>query len=89
MFNLMQELFSPGSKHTDDEQRRLEHTRVQEGVGDPGKGPIDLSSGRALIRPPEQRIEPRPEPSGTLRRPEQPPSAERPPWRLRPEPPGN
>lgn len=87
MFNLMQELFTPGSKHADDEQRRLEHTRIQEGVGDPGRGPIDLSSGKALIRPPEQRVERRPEPSRTLRRPEQPPSAARPPWRPRPEPP--
>ncbi|MEU2722561.1 DUF6191 domain-containing protein [Streptomyces smyrnaeus] len=68
MFNLIEELFSPNSKHADDEQRRLEHTRVQEGSNDPGKGPIDLTSGQVLIRPPGQRTEPalcpgpRPEP---------------------------
>lgn len=55
MFNLIEELFSPSRRHTDDERRRLEHTRVEEGSNDPGHGPIDLSSGRVLIRPPEQR----------------------------------
>jgi Family of unknown function (DUF6191) len=54
MFNLIEELFSPGRRHTDDERRRLEHTRVEEGSNDPGQGPIDLSSGRVLIRPREQ-----------------------------------
>ncbi|WP_307805368.1 DUF6191 domain-containing protein [Streptomyces spirodelae] len=63
MFNLMEELFSPGRKHTDDEQRRLEHTRVEEGSTDPGKGPIDLASGQVLIRPPGQRTDPEPEPA--------------------------
>ncbi|OEU85809.1 hypothetical protein DB35_12225 [Streptomyces abyssalis] len=55
MFNLMEELFSPGRRHTEDERRRLEHTRVEAGSNDPGHGPIDLTSGRVLIRPPEQR----------------------------------
>jgi len=58
MFNLIEELFAPGRKHTDDEQRRLEHTRVEEGSNDPGKGPIDLASGHVLIRPPGQRTAP-------------------------------
>jgi len=55
MFNLIEELFSPGRRHTDDERRRLEHTRVEEGSNDPGRGPVDLTSGHVLIRPPEQR----------------------------------
>jgi hypothetical protein len=55
MFNLIEELFSPGRRHTEDERRRLEHTRVEEGSNDPGHGPIDLTSGHVLIRPPEQR----------------------------------
>ncbi|MGP3972585.1 DUF6191 domain-containing protein [Streptomyces sp. 8N114] len=62
MFNLIEELFSPSRKHTDDEQRRLEHTRVQEGSNDPGKGPIDLASGQVVIRPPGQRSVPEAEP---------------------------
>jgi hypothetical protein len=55
MFNLIEELFSPGRRHTEDERRRLEHTRVEEGSNDPGHGPVDLTSGHVLIRPPEQR----------------------------------
>jgi hypothetical protein len=51
LFNLIEELFSPSRRHTDDERRRLEHTRVEEGSNDPGHGPIDLRSGRVLIRP--------------------------------------
>ncbi|HZG03586.1 MAG TPA: DUF6191 domain-containing protein [Streptomyces sp.] len=50
MFNLIEELFSPGRRHADDERRRLEHTRVEEGSHDPGRGPIDLASGHVLIR---------------------------------------
>lgn len=55
MFNLIQELFSPSQRHSDDERRRLDHTRVDEGSSDPGEGPIDLASGHVVIRPPEQR----------------------------------
>jgi len=50
MFNLVEELFNPGRRHTNDERRRLENTRVEEGSNDPGRGPIDLASGRVLIR---------------------------------------
>ncbi|HEX5565753.1 MAG TPA: DUF6191 domain-containing protein [Streptomyces sp.] len=50
MFNLIEELFNPGRRHTNDERRRLENTRVEEGSNDPGRGPIDLASGRVLIR---------------------------------------
>ncbi|GAA2631518.1 DUF6191 domain-containing protein [Streptomyces axinellae] len=59
MFNLIEELFSPGRKHSEDERQRLAHTRFDAGAdgadGDPGKGPIDLASGRVTVRPPQQR----------------------------------
>ncbi|MFG2311878.1 DUF6191 domain-containing protein [Streptomyces sp. NPDC048566] len=51
MFNPFEELFAPGRKHTDDERRRLELTRVDLNDGDPGHGPIDLSSGSVVVRP--------------------------------------
>ncbi|MFG2980891.1 DUF6191 domain-containing protein [Streptomyces sp. NPDC048258] len=50
MFNMIEELFNPGRKHTDDEKKRLELSRVDVNDGDPGRGPIDLDSGQALIR---------------------------------------
>ncbi|MDX3383075.1 DUF6191 domain-containing protein [Streptomyces niveiscabiei] len=50
MFNAFEELFSPGRKHTQDEQNRLELTREDVGDGDPGRGPIDLSSGKVTVR---------------------------------------
>ncbi|KOV77549.1 hypothetical protein ADL02_27500 [Streptomyces sp. NRRL WC-3723] len=43
-------MFAPGRKHTRDEQNRLELTREDVGDNDPGRGPIDLSSGKAVIR---------------------------------------
>ncbi len=52
MFNVFEELFAPGRKHTRDEQNRLELTREDTGDGDPGRGPIDLASGKVVIRPP-------------------------------------
>lgn len=45
------ELFSPGGQHRVDEQERLEHTREVEGVSEPGRGPVDLTSGVVLIKP--------------------------------------
>ena len=45
------DLFSPGNRHRVDEQERLEHTREVEGLGVPGRGPIDLNSGVVLIKP--------------------------------------
>ncbi|MBT2438740.1 hypothetical protein J7E93_01075 [Streptomyces sp. ISL-36] len=54
MFNLAEELFAPGRKHTDDERRRLALTREDPGDGDPSRGPIDLSSGRVTIRVPSE-----------------------------------
>ncbi|MFG2649491.1 DUF6191 domain-containing protein [Streptomyces sp. NPDC048436] len=53
MFNLM-ELFQPGRKHTDDEQKRLELSRTDVADGDPGRGPIDLTSGKVVVRVPQQ-----------------------------------
>ncbi|MFE5483551.1 DUF6191 domain-containing protein [Streptomyces sp. NPDC056527] len=52
MFNLAEELFAPGRKHTEDERQRLALTREDQGDGDPGEGPIDLTSGRVTIRVP-------------------------------------
>ncbi len=54
MFNAFEELFAPGRKHTQDEQNRLELTREDVGDGDPGRGPIDLASGKVVVRLPEQ-----------------------------------
>ncbi|MGA5205973.1 MULTISPECIES: DUF6191 domain-containing protein [Streptomyces] len=48
---MFEELFSPGRKHTRDEQNRLELTREDVGDGDPGRGPIDLASGKVVVRP--------------------------------------
>ena len=52
MFNLFEELFAPGRKHTSDERNRLEMTREDTGDSDPARGPIDLSSGKVVVRPP-------------------------------------
>ncbi|MGH4034395.1 DUF6191 domain-containing protein [Actinomycetota bacterium Odt1-20B] len=58
MFNAFEELFAPGRKHTEDEQNRLELTREDPGDNDPGRGPIDLSSGKVIVRPPAKGEEP-------------------------------
>jgi hypothetical protein len=50
VFNLIEELFTPGRKHTEDERNRLQLTRVDTGDGDPAHGEIDLSSGKVVIR---------------------------------------
>lgn len=52
MFNLIEELFAPGRKHTGEERKRLELTRVDVDDNDPGRGPIDLASGKVTIRLP-------------------------------------
>lgn len=51
VFNMIEELFNPGRRHTDEEKKRLELSRTDVGDGDPGRGPIDLDSGSVLIRP--------------------------------------
>jgi hypothetical protein len=58
VFNMFEELFSPGRKHTEDERNRLEMTRVDVADGDPGRGPIDLESGKVVVRLPEAEAEP-------------------------------
>jgi hypothetical protein len=45
------ELFNPGGKNRTEELRRLDNTREDEGRSEPGRGPIDLSSGKVVIRP--------------------------------------
>ncbi|QWQ40974.1 DUF6191 domain-containing protein [Streptomyces sp. YPW6] len=52
MFSFFEELFAPGRKHTSDERKRLELSRIDQGVGDPHRGPIDLASGKVTVRPP-------------------------------------
>ncbi|MFH8796771.1 DUF6191 domain-containing protein [Streptomyces sp. NPDC017941] len=54
MFNVFEQLFAPGRKHTDDENKRLELSRVDVDDGDPGRGPIDLTSGTVVVRVPRQ-----------------------------------
>ena len=58
MFNMFEELFAPGRKHTQDEQNRLELTREDVGDGDPGRGPIDLTSGKVVVRLPQPDDDP-------------------------------
>lgn len=61
MFNFFEELFAPGRKHTSDEQKRLELSRVDLGIGDPHRGPIDLASGKVTVRAPGPDTDPGPE----------------------------
>jgi hypothetical protein len=56
VFNMIEELFAPGRKHTDEEQKRLELSRVDVDDNDPGHGPIDLASGKVTIRVPGERV---------------------------------
>lgn len=53
VFNFFEELFAPGRKHGADERKRLELSRVDVAAGDPGRGPIDLTSGKVTVRAPE------------------------------------
>jgi len=54
MFNLIDELFVPSRRHTEDERNRLELSRDDEGSSDPARGAIDLDSGSVVIRPPRR-----------------------------------
>jgi hypothetical protein len=54
MFNLLDELFVPGRRHTEDERNRLELSRDDEGSSDPARGAIDLDSGSVVVRPPHR-----------------------------------
>ncbi|MER5847788.1 DUF6191 domain-containing protein [Streptomyces sp. NPDC002012] len=51
MFSSFDQLFTPSRRHTEEERRRQELVLDQAGDADPGRGPIDLSSGVVLIRP--------------------------------------
>jgi len=53
VFNMFEELFAPGRKHTHDENKRLELSRVDVTDGDGGRGPIDLASGKVVVRLPK------------------------------------
>ncbi|WP_327326251.1 DUF6191 domain-containing protein [Streptomyces sp. NBC_01210] len=50
MFNVFEEFFAPGRKHTDEEHNRLALTRTDVGDNDPSRGPIDLASGKVTVR---------------------------------------
>jgi Family of unknown function (DUF6191) len=54
MFNLLDELFVPGRRHTEDERNRLELSRDDEGSSDPARGAIDLDSGAVVVRAPRR-----------------------------------
>jgi hypothetical protein len=58
VFNMIEEIFAPGRKHTEEEQKRLEQSRVDVDDNDPGRGPIDLASGKVTIRVPAERPAP-------------------------------
>lgn len=74
MFNFFEELFAPGRKHTSDEQKRLELSRVDLGIGDPNRGPIDLTSGKVTVRvpaaPERDAVRDRPRPGKPVSGPE-------------------
>ncbi|MFD7104364.1 DUF6191 domain-containing protein [Streptomyces celluloflavus] len=55
MFNVVEELFAPGSKHTEEERQKMALVLDEVGNGDPGKGPIDLSSGKVVVKIPDRR----------------------------------
>ncbi|MEV6319071.1 DUF6191 domain-containing protein [Streptomyces sp. NPDC051776] len=50
MFNVLEELFSPARKHTEEERERLELCIDDIGDSDPARGPIDFSSGKVVMR---------------------------------------
>ncbi|MFF1462493.1 DUF6191 domain-containing protein [Streptomyces sp. NPDC058330] len=52
MFDFFSELFAPGRRHTAEERERLELSREDLGIGDPARGPIDLTSGKVTLRHP-------------------------------------
>ncbi len=56
MFGGLDEFFAPSRRHVEEERRREALTREDPGDADPGRGPVDLASGRVTIRlprPPE------------------------------------
>ncbi|WP_419997769.1 DUF6191 domain-containing protein [Streptomyces boninensis] len=61
MFNVLEQLFAPGRKHTNDEKNRLALAMDQVGDADPGRGPIDLASGKVVVRAPKPDADEAPE----------------------------
>jgi len=55
MFNVVEELFAPGRKHTDEERLKMSLVVDDVGDADPAKGPIDLSSGTVVVKAPRQQ----------------------------------
>lgn len=55
MLNAIEELFAPGSKHTDDERQRMSLVVDDVADGEPGTGPIDLASGKVVVKAPPAR----------------------------------
>ncbi|QNE77749.1 hypothetical protein F0344_26950 [Streptomyces finlayi] len=51
MFGTFDQLFAPSRRHTEEERRRQELVLEEAGDADPGRGPVDLTSGVVLIRP--------------------------------------
>ncbi|MEV0370892.1 DUF6191 domain-containing protein [Streptomyces sp. NPDC050636] len=52
MFNVVEELFAPGRKHTDEERQKMSLVVDDVGDSDPGEGPIDLASGTVVVKAP-------------------------------------
>lgn len=52
VFNFFEETFAPGRRHVAEERKRLELTRLDVLAGDPARGPIDLASGKVVVRAP-------------------------------------
>ncbi len=50
--SIFDELFNPSARFREEEKRRLEWMRDEEGEGDPHRGPIDLDSGAVRIKVP-------------------------------------
>ncbi|MFJ9416411.1 DUF6191 domain-containing protein [Streptomyces sp. NPDC101227] len=60
MFNVVEELFAPGRKHTDEERQKMSLVVDDVGDADPWEGPIDLASGAVVVRVPRPRPAPVP-----------------------------
>lgn len=54
MINIAGELFAPSHRHMREERERMELTIDDVGTNDPARGPIDLASGKVVLRLPEQ-----------------------------------
>ncbi|KUL37116.1 hypothetical protein ADL22_22830 [Streptomyces sp. NRRL F-4489] len=56
MFNIVEELFAPGRKNTEEERQRMSLVVDDVGEGGPGEGPIDLASGVVVVRVPVRDV---------------------------------